>query len=272
MGDSLRLPTAMAISGAAVNPNTGVGGSGLTRNRPVALLLSLLNIRLGYWALNPRTESGKFKRERFNHFEPGLVSAIGDYHTERRRFIELTDGGHFENLALYELVRRRCRLIVVCDGGADPGYQFGDLDTALRRIDVDFGVRISFDGWNNALQRLVPSLATRDSNFPKGVEIAEKGFVVGTIHYPEIAGVCPAETGTLVFMTTTLIPGLDRRILAYKGRNPEFPDQSTGDQFFDEEQFEAYRGLGYAIASGMIESGALDSCPRHASSRSKEFP
>ena len=142
MDDGMTLPTAVAISGAAANPNTGVGGVGLTRSRVVSVLMAFLNLRLGYWV--PHPVDGRQSAVP-NHFRPGFFAWLRGYH-ERYPFQELSDGGHFENLGIYELIRRRARLILVCDGVADPDFQFEDLQTALRRIGEDFGAKIRIPG------------------------------------------------------------------------------------------------------------------------------
>lgn len=235
--DGMTLPTAMAISGAALQPNTGVGGVGLSRNKLVALLMSLLNLRLGYWTLNPGRERQTGPKP--NHFSPGLneVDPRGG-HAAHRRFLEISDGGHFENLGLYELIRRRIKLIIVSDGGADPKFAFRDLQNAIRRVWADFGARITFDD-NNALERLIPS-GQKPAGYPQGVNLAERSHVVGTIRYSD------GSEGQLVYVKTTLFEGLSLDLLGYKGAHPTFPDESTADQFFDEDQVEAYRKLGYA--------------------------
>ena len=184
MDNGMTLATAMAISGAAANPNTGVGGTGLTRNRAISLLMALLNLRLGYWAPHPNRCKGRWRRP--NHFVPGLYEIFGMTMRqgglrEDKPFIELSDGGHFENLACYELIRRKLRLIIVCDGGADPEFGFGDLQNMLRRIKEDFGVTVSFDE-DNQPDILVP----RDEpGFPMGRKFAKRGHIVGTINYPD---------------------------------------------------------------------------------------
>ena len=142
-GGKLTLATAMAISGAAANPNTGVGGKGLTRSRFVSAVMTLLNLRLGFWVRRP-CRSWVFTRLP-NHFHPGLTFSVPGYgHKEGRNFLELSDGGHFENLGIYELVRRGCRLIIVCDGGQDIRASYSDFVSAIRRIEQDFGAEIEF--------------------------------------------------------------------------------------------------------------------------------
>jgi predicted acylesterase/phospholipase RssA len=247
MGDELTVPTAMAISGAAANPWTGSGGVGLTRNPLVGMLMALMNLRLGFWLPNPNPKSRvrwwrrSCKRSfRANHFEPGLKEVLGAASLrETSPVCLLSDGGHFENLALYELVRRRCRLIVLCDGTADPDYAFTDLQNAMARISTDFGARVEFDQ-EKTLRCFMPSI---EAGYPRDVRLSESAYTIADITYAD------GSPGKLVYLTTALCEGLRLKLLGYKGANRDFPDQSTADQFFDEEQFEAYRELGYVIAA-----------------------
>jgi hypothetical protein len=241
MGGRMTLPTAMAISGAASNPNTGAGGVGLTRNRLISVLMAFIGLRLGYWLPN-------FGRDRPpswlpNHVWPGLSTALPFGHHEDDWFLELSDGGHFENLGLYELVRRRPRLIIVCDGAQDPDFAFEDLQCAQRRITADFGATVAFSV--QTLERLIPNKT--DHRFPESdLKLSEASHIIGTIRYAD------NTTATVIYLKTTLIEGLPVELLGYRGANPAFPDQSTADQFFDEEQFEAYRELGFIIAERMM--------------------
>ena len=138
----LTLGTAMAISGAAVSPNMGYNSS-----PGVAFLMTLCNVRLGWWLPNPRTENRYY-------WLTGPIVALRPYFmemfgltSETERWVYLSDGGHFENLGVYEMVRRRCRVIVVSDASCDPGYKFDDLGNALRKIWIDLGVRIERTDW-----------------------------------------------------------------------------------------------------------------------------
>src|SRR5207248_1873874 len=105
IGNDLTLATAMAISGAAANPDAG---GDLLRNRFVALLMALANVRLGYWVANPGRFRGSARHR--NHFTVGWRE-VSSYFKETAKLVELTDGGHFDNLGLYELIRRRTRFI-----------------------------------------------------------------------------------------------------------------------------------------------------------------
>ncbi len=235
----------MAISGAALNPHAGVAGGGVTRNRLVSALLSLLNLRLGYWAPNPTFDS--FYGFTPNFLFPGFTGGVlGLFLSEKSRSVELTDGGHFENLGLYELIRRRLNVIIVSDGSADPGFRFGDLANAIERVRVDFGTKISFrEDAEVSLDGLLPGSA---EPFPdEKYKLAARGHAIADIEYD-------ADTsGILIYLKTTLTRGLPRDVYGYKDKYPSFPDQTTGDQFFDEVQFEAYRELGYQLTKTMLK-------------------
>ena len=54
------------------------------------------------------------------------------------------------------------------------------------------------------------------------------------------------EQGLLIILKTTIPKDtMSPNVHAYKLAHDSFPDESTADQFFDEQQFEAYRDLGY---------------------------
>ncbi len=248
----MTLATAMAISGAAVNPDTGVAGKGVMRNKLVSALLGLLNLRLGYWAQNPK----KKKRLPFppNFFVPGLSADIlGIGLNEKRLSIELTDGGHFENLGLYELIRRRADIIIASDAGADPNFLFGDLANAVEKVRVDFGVIIRFLPDCN-LGGLLPGSAAGPE--AEKYNISARSFAIAKIIYPPTGNESSqqVEPSWLIYIKTTLTQKLTADIYGYKSANNTFPDQSTADQFFNEKQFEAYRELGYQLTWQMLKS------------------
>ena len=270
----MTLASAMAVSGAAVNPNTGVGGSGVTRQPMLSLLMGLLNIRLAYGVLNPMPRPQRLERmqhqgqpawrramlvlaERLckdvpNAIWPGLAELLlrSDL-DENSHMLQLTDGGHFENLGLYELVRRRVPLIIASDAGADPGYGFGDLANAIEKVRADFGVLIDISAAD--LERLTPGrVPDRD---PPLTSVAERGFLVARVLYPEAAA--QPMVGTLIYMTTTFFKELSADLYGYKRNCPDFPDQPTSDQFFNEQQFDAYRELGYQTAWQMLQSAEV---------------
>jgi hypothetical protein len=158
---------------------------------------------------------------------------------ERSPYVYLSDGGHFENLGIYEMVRRRCRWIVVSDAGQDEARGFEDLGNAVRKIWIDLGVRITFPD--------CPLLAADAETKPKDIPY----FALGRIEY--LSDDASAPTGWVLYVKPT-VQGVESAadIIAYRRANPAFPNQSTGDQWFDEPQLEAYRALGYLTASTII--------------------
>ena len=66
------------------------------------------------------------------------------FHGTARRLWYLSDGGNFENLGGYELIRRRLPLIVIIDAAADPDYDFDDLAGLVRKARLDFNAEIEF--------------------------------------------------------------------------------------------------------------------------------
>lgn len=222
MNGTMDLATAFTISGAAVDPNTGV-----TRSRPLAFLMSLLNVRLGYWIRNPRKPAWlkSLSRPRW-HFDL-LYEMLGIKLDEFHRHVHLSDGGHFENLAAYELIRRQCKYIVVSDAAADSEWTFSDLAKLIELVRVDFGVAIVID-----VSALIPQGEDKISSRP---------YVIGNIYYAD------GSHGYFVYIKTCVITGLNDDIYSYRREHKLFPNEPTSDQFFSEVQFEAYRELGFQL-------------------------
>jgi hypothetical protein len=252
--DPISLATAMAVSGAAANPGTGTGGVGPMRNQLVSILMSMLNLRLGCWLPNPMY--GARQAIAPNHFIPGLTELLGLGRKEDSRHLQLSDGGHFDNLGLYELIRRKVRLIIVSDGTADPGFAFGDLLTLLPRLREDFGVTIKFDrpsrdsapdSVSAPLDFTIPHLdPVAMPRYPAGVPLARCGYAVADITYAD------KTSGTLIYLKAAVIETMDLELLGYKGKTPDFPNESTLDQFYSEEKFEVHRAVGFALTEQML--------------------
>jgi hypothetical protein len=244
MGGAMPLATAMAISGAAANPGTGVGGVGPGRNPVVAVLMAMLNLRLGFWVSNPGY--GGFLGGIPNHIDPTLFELAHRTQAERARIVQLSDGGHFDNLGLYELVRRKVSLIVISDGGADPEYGFGDLLSVLPRIRADLGTTIEFEE-NYKLDGMIPVPAVPGTpRYPNRRDLSQRGFALGTINYPG------GQRGVLIFLKASVSHEMDTELLGYKGQISDFPNESTIDQFYSEAKFEAHRGVGFALTANML--------------------
>jgi hypothetical protein len=256
IGDgTLTLASAIAASGAAVNPDSGAAGRGITRNRMVSFLLSFLNVRLGYWLPNPAARRWLGASFWPNLWVPGIRQGLmGRGLKESAHFVEITDGGHFDNTALYELIRRRVRVIVLCEGGQDSDYQMEDLANAIERVRTDFGVHIRFECQRYPLSEIRP---------PRKPANSLRGFAVGRIVYPLADG--STQDGALLYLQLSPIKDMPPDTDSYWRRHSDFPNQSTMDQFFDEEQIEAYRELGLEIAEQAFEALAAKPEPEDGS-------
>ncbi|MFN6963212.1 MAG: patatin-like phospholipase family protein [Pyrinomonadaceae bacterium] len=248
-GKSLRLGTAMAISGAAANPNMGYYSSPL-----VTFLMALFNIRLGWWLGNTGEAGsaydrfGRGPRRFYQRSSPSiavlpLLNEMFGRTNERKRFLNVTDGGHFENLALYEMVLRRCRFIVLSDGAADEAFKFGEIANAIQKCKVDLGVDINFVGAMNIYGRY-----SKEEG-----EIRRSRFALAEIVYPEKDAAGENIRGWLLYTRPTYYGTTEPRDVRYYAEaNQHFPHQSTGDQMYDEKQFEAYRTLGFLTMNEII--------------------
>jgi len=213
------LGNVVATSGAAANPNMGYHTSAA-----LSALMSVFNVRLGRWCGNTRHPVAWRKSSpRFGGLS--LIKEVFGMVDSSSAFLNISDGGHFENLGIYELVRRRCHVVVVADAGCDPDYQFEDMANAIRKCWTDFGVRIEID-----LAALRPKGSSKRS---------QSHFAVGCIRYPN----APAP-GVLIYIKASLSGDESSDVKEYAAAHAGFPHQSTGDQFFDENQFESYRELG----------------------------
>ena len=223
--------TAMAISGAAVSPSMGHYSS-----TAVAFLMTIFNVRLGQWLGNPRYRYWKEAGPRI-----GLIYLFWELFSmtnDQRGYVYLSDGGHFDNLGLYELVRRRCRYIIVCDAGQDEAMKFNELGAAIEKCRTDFGIDID--------------IKVDPIRLAKNREFSGAHCVVGKIKYDQLG---PEEThGFLIYIKASLTGDEPTDIIGYAAQNEKFPHQSTADQWFDESQFESYRSLGQHIAKSVFES------------------
>jgi hypothetical protein len=251
-GSVLTLPAMMAISGAAVAPSMG------KMTRPwLRLLLAMFDVRLGVWLPNP------LKREPMSAAQvrhategadapagarpprvgsrlrrPGLLyvlrEALGQ-NTLDHDFVYVSDGGHWENLGLVELLRRGCGQIICFDAAGDDLSHFHTLSEAIALARSDLGVWIDID-----VSDLRPTTSGPDAG------TSSKSHVVGTITYPDFT------TGVLIFVKAAIARDTPEDVKSYRERDKKFPTHPTSDQLFNDERFEAYRALGARSAVGAI--------------------
>ncbi len=236
----LDLGTAMAISAAAAAPQMGAMPSG-----GISYLLAILNIRLNYWAAVPRKPSAPDKlrapRWLLRMLTPGSLyffrELTGLFMNEHSNYLNLSDGGHVENLALYELLRRRCKFIIAIDGEADPERTFHGLLTIVRLANIDLGVTIEPD---------LEELRKDESGNSRS------HFLLCKIDYGQ------GQQGLLLYIKSSMTGNETEFLQQYRTGHPTFPHESTADQLFDEAQFEAYRALGEHVGEELFRPELVD--------------
>jgi hypothetical protein len=231
MNSDLDLATAMAVSGAAASTNMGY-----QTFREYRTLMAIFNVRLGYWLRWRKTPSGKLASTAFTQLMREITGSLD----ETASMINLSDGGHIENLGAYELIRRRLKFIICIDGGADGTMDCGDLNRLQRLVAIDLGYHIEFDTTKFRLK----------DNFSTGYGALAK------IDYAPGDGKAPRDKqlGWMLYIKLAMLGTEPNYVLDYKRENPHFPHQSTGDQFFDEAQFEAYRKLGESAGRSFLST------------------
>jgi hypothetical protein len=217
----ISLGTAITISGAAASPNMGYHSSGV-----IGFIMTLFNARLGAWLGNPGTAGGHtWRKEGPSSAVGSLVKEAFGLTDDNSAYVYLSDGGHFENLGLYEMVMRRCGQILVLDSGCDPKFIYEDLGNALRKIRIDMGIPIDFD--DASLKRL---------------RKRKQRWAFATIRYSAVDST--ARDGTLIYVKPMITGNEPPDVATYQASHPDFPHQGTGNQWYDESQTESYRMLG----------------------------
>ncbi|MFI5179787.1 MAG: patatin-like phospholipase family protein [Thermoanaerobaculia bacterium] len=257
--EPLSLETWISISGAAFS--TGLGSR---TSLGFSLLCGLFNVRLGYWwdsGIDPEVRAGRSIPSLpgrlhllFDKLLPVQMHLLDEFLARfpgpNSRLWYLSDGGHFENTACYELIRRRLPLIVLCDDGADPEGRFDDLANLVRKARIDFRTEITFltdaDLADEPAGRFFGAMdaLTKDSE----TGFARRHAALARIRYPD------GTDGLLVVLKPTLTGDEPLDLLDYRALHPAFPQEPTSDQFFDEAQWESYRKLGERIGEGFAEA------------------
>lgn len=246
----LSLPSAVAISGAAVAPSMGK----MTR-RPLTFLLALANIRLGVWVPNPRwvlslTTADDRSREsalrRYGRPRPSYLirELIGRSRVDSK-YLFVTDGGHYENLGLVELLRRGCTEIYCFDASADGKFTVLGDAIALARSELD--VEIVIDPSSLAPPRTEPAPA----NAPWETDMADDNVARGKILYRDREG-NPLREGVLLYVRCVMTKGVPWDIIAHHQEDSRFPHNSTVDQLYTDQKFESYRVLGHFAGANAI--------------------
>jgi hypothetical protein len=235
----ISLGTAVTISGAAANPHMGYCSS-----PALAFVMSLFNVRLGAWLGNTNARgNGACGLPGPRQALSPMLGELFGFATHDFKYVNLSDGGHFDNLGLYEVVLRRCRYIFVSDAGCDPESKLGDLGNAIRKIRIDFGIPIRFE--------------KQIEIYPNGN--SEQGLYCATaiIDYGAVDKGTPP--GRLLYIKPTMRGRGDEPVpydvYSYGKTVDAFPHESTADQWFSESQFESYRALGSHALEQILGSG-----------------
>lgn len=255
----LTLPSAITISAAAVNP-----GMGAYSNRLLSILTTILNLRLGFWIWNPRKLTNKFPLVWWpSYFFYELFSRI----STDKLMVNISDGGHIENLGVMELLRRRCRLILAVDAEADPNYTFGALENLTVRARNELGIGIRFRPGQSPEEVIRPRPSHGYSRQRYAVaDLYQLWDKVKTDRGEEIIHYQDNRIGTLIYLKSSVTAPLGRPEIdpddvlkygtyKYKIYHPDFPHESTADQFFDPIQWESYFQLGQWLAADLLGCG-----------------
>lgn len=264
--ESLRLGQWMAISGAALST-----GSGRLTSLPLSLLLGLLNARLGHWwntHIAPGERPGRYPPGLWRRIKavPGWVfRAQGIILNEWRSYFGgpsqrlwfLSDGGHFESSGLYELVRRRVKLMIGVDASQDASYHHKSTALLVRRARQDFGAEFAWvdideqaAGWKR-LKGLTPAEVPpkwiQDWIAPEALgdvwqisRDARASVALARVTYAD----APEAVSWLLLVKAGALTGQPLDVTSYSRTHPSFPHESTFDQFLDDDQWECYRVLG----------------------------
>ncbi|HEX5420380.1 MAG TPA: hypothetical protein VFY39_10300, partial [Gammaproteobacteria bacterium] len=250
---SQRLTTGqwLATSGAAIST-----GLGRTTTLGTSIALGLANVRLGTWwssgyGEDKSTGIERFFKQLFKTQTYLFYEMTAEFYGLRREWQYLSDGGHFENTGVYELLRpeRGVRLIVLCDNGCDPDYEFNDLGNLIRLARIDFQLEIEVD-------EEICRRSDLGRDFGVAADFAHRAH--GEAAHDKCAlllNVRRAERGMhsvrphcrIILLKPTMLRSAPVDVQEYHSRNKTFPQQSTADQFFDEAQWESYRCLGLHI-------------------------
>jgi hypothetical protein len=239
----LDLGTAMAISGAAAASHMGTQAASR-----YAFLLAMLNVRLGYWARRPNEADVKAAAEepkpppKWHYVRPPIgwlyfFRELTGRMRETYSHLNLSDGGHIENLGIYELLRRRCKFIVAIDGEADPERTFGGLLTLTGMASIDLGVDIGIE---------LKELQLNKRGY------CESHFCLWHIRYGTTGD------GLLLYLKSSLTGNESEFIKKYHAEHPLFPHESTAQQLYSETQFEAYRALGEHMANDLFRQDLVN--------------
>ncbi|MEM9521686.1 MAG: hypothetical protein AAGA37_20425 [Actinomycetota bacterium] len=279
-GWDVNLPGLTAISGAAVSPAMGKMRIG----QQVGRLLALLNVRLGVWLPHPQwvvdgplgdtpTPPKQLKRWHHNPGWPWYLRELRGKHAHDAPYLYVSDGGHWENLAIVEAMRRGCTTIVAISAAGDGPHALSTFAEAVEIARADLGIEVVIDDiWKTRQPIGDPEKDTLDSGRQYVLDpspssslgrVAQQGFAFGTFEIP-VEGEDQPRTGQLLVIDAAMVDGLPPDVHSYAETHPEFPNISTGDQLFTDRDFEAYRVLGRELVKRAMRASEGAASDFHA--------
>jgi hypothetical protein len=251
------LPAAVAMSGAAISPSMGKMTA-----RPLRFLMALANVRLGVWVPNPRWVAENGEKAVPSRPRPSyLARELLGLNSVGAKYLYVTDGGHYENLGLVELLRRGCTDVYCLDasGVGGDGAEFKTLGDAIALARSELGVEIEFSGEEGKNpEELSPDKGksedqAKDEDKAEDEPLAKRDVVTATIKYPPRVKGEPGATGTLVYVRNTMTDRAPWDVRAHHESDPRFPNNPTVDQLYTDQKFEAYRVLGVRAGADAYE-------------------
>src|SRR5919198_807424 len=268
----LTVQAAVAISGAAFASAMG------RQAKAFQTFFALSNARLGAWLPNPaflygeaidpgedpRTARKQWTRPRLpwvRRLSYLLREIAGRYPCENR-LLFCTDGGHYENLGLVELLRRGCKLAYCIDASGDSPPLAATLAEAITLASEELGITIDLHEPYDLVPGSADALEPKDPLAGLNSRLSKTAICTGTIHYPPEPGFPNGRTGRLVVAKAALTADLPCQLLSYASKNPVFPRDSTSDQWFDQGQFDAYQALGRYLGHRAVDAAERLVVPR----------
>lgn len=263
----LTVQGAVAISGAAIASAMG------RQSRWYQILLAVTGARLGAWLPNPafvaqlrqaRDDHGRTTDWTRPHLPrvrraPYLVREVLNVHPAGEKLLQVTDGGHYENLGLVELLRRRCRTIYCADGGGDSPPTLRGLAEAIALAHTELGVTFVIDDEWSAEPGSGAPIDPKDPLSALNAALSKEPVVTATFRYPAASGLPATDrTGRLFLGKALTWPQMPYTLLSHTAAHPVFPRDSTSDQWFDDDQFTAYCGLGRAVGQLVAHRAAKE--------------
>lgn len=245
----------IGTSGAAFS--TGIGRE---TSLGMSLLMGAANVRLGTWwesgmaVVAPRGIADSVRRLVGAMFRTQSYISYelrARFFGTHRQWQYLSDGGHFENTAIYELLRKERRVyqVFACDNGADPKYRFDDLANLIRLARIDLNVEIKVQTkFTNGLEKVFagPEAFKRTSPQPAAAAVDDTPTPCAMLLWARHLGDSRPSTQIILFKPNVAWDA-SADVRQYAVEHEAFPQEPTADQFFDEAQWESYRALGFHL-------------------------